>query len=703
MCQGFKDACHKKLIFKSLQSTVAAFWGLNRQSQAHLLRTLHGAAHGDDAGDPEMDGEGETAAKRKPTQWQLCGVSVCLKNFAYLLSLGQGTIAKMLKGLPDGRAASMRPGLYEKSHCVDFFFYELYHSAAEPLPCDGTKQQMTKLKAKSKVADADIWFDEVPWLAEGDDPNQFESENAAAVSTSSTSATSGHREDWNPDAPSVGGLVAFTIASSAQVVGLPHRYISHCHLHDLYWLFEASWDSLRGRSATVVLTECPSFSLFRTRWQIWKRYIKIRKPAQFSQCQTCWELQRAMNARDSNWTKRGQAAQELRIHYQNQYMDRCIYWSMRWASKLLGSILCIIIDSMDKTKMSYPRWPFDRKPKSLEGVIRPRFIFTLAIAHRWCTAAFVQDEIQNHGSSAFCEVLVRVVEHIYQMSLRSRRAFPLHLVIQADNTVSQAKNQYAFIALAFFVARYKFLTANIFFLLVGHTHEDVDQMFGVVLSLVLQRHRFQTPEDFLSLLQRELSDRCLAQGHQLITESLSAIRDFKTWLAPMNCKLSNAFGNRSGEEAPHAFSFKLRRDLCRADIEDVCRPGRLEPGHPNDVVCCVKTYMRSPRLQDPPTLILPYRQDLRVTGTPMEVKRVYQLTEKQIDDYLALAKLCEQEFNLPLAAARLIKLVTSRVYDVPGLTWLEKAEQERQGTFELGDPIFPHLPATSWKLICKID
>ena len=29
--------------------------------------------------------------------------------------------------------------------------------------------------------------------------------------------------------------------------------------------------------------------------------------------------------------------------------------------------------------------------------------------------------------------------------------------------------------------------------MVGHTHEDVDQMFGVVLSLVLQRHKFQTP------------------------------------------------------------------------------------------------------------------------------------------------------------------------------------------------------------------
>jgi len=239
--------------------------------------------------------------------------------------------------------------------------------------------------------------------------------------------------------------------------------------------------------------------------------------------------------------------------------------------------------------------------------------------------------------------------------------------------------------------------------MVGHTHEDVDQMFGVVLSLVLQRHRFQTPEEFLELLRQELSDRCLAQGHQLITDTLTAIRDFQDWMAPMNVKLSEAFKTRSGVEPPHAFTFKMRRDLCWADTHNVARPGVLLPGHPNDVMCCVKAYMRDQQLQDVPTLVIPYGHEQRVLSPwPLQVKRRTELVELQIDHYLALARLCVEEFDMPLAAARLRKLVVERVYEIPEASWLGSVEVERSGQLELGNSIFPHLPATSWRLISTI-
>ena len=90
--------------------------------------------------------------------------------------------------------------------------------------------------------------------------------------------------------------------------------------------------------------------------------------------------------------------------------------------------------------------------------------------------------------------------------------------------------------------------------------------------------------------------------------------------------------------------------------------------------------------------------------SPLEIKRVYSLSEKQVDDYIALALLCQDEFNLPRAAARCLRqLVTEWVYVMPGLAWLDKAEAERSESVAAGDPLFPHLPATLWKLICKID
>lgn len=161
--------------------------------------------------------------------------------------------------------------------------------------------------------------------------------------------------------------------------------------------------------------------------------------------------------------------------------------------------------------------------------------------------------------------------------------------------------------------------------------------------------------------------------------------------------------NRGGVEAPHAFTFKMRRDLCHADVHNVARPGVLLPGHPNDVMCCVKTYMRSQQLQDVPTLVIPFLHDLRVQSPwPLQVKRRHELTEKQIEQYLALAQLCDQEFDMPQAAARLRKLVIERVYEIPEASWLQGAEVERSGQLELGSSIFPHLPATSWRLISKI-
>ena len=78
--------------------------------------------------------------------------------------------------------------------------------------------------------------------------------------------------------------------------------------------------------------------------------------------------------------------------------------------------------------------------------------------------------------------------------------FPEHLVAQVDNTTSQAKNQHVAMLLAWMVARYKFRTCNMFFLRVGHTHEDIDQFFGMLLVLVLRREKWLTPEELCPLV-----------------------------------------------------------------------------------------------------------------------------------------------------------------------------------------------------------
>jgi hypothetical protein len=329
--------------------------------------------------DTDSDVSDVTEQRSRRHEWHLCGKRVCFSNFCHLLGTSSPTVRKQLKGIPDGRHTPRASGLSLKARHVDFWFYELYHSAAEPLPIQPRKNHRSKV-------DSDVWLDDEPWFS-------------AADFSEAEAVDDGPAEDWNPDSPSVTSLTSFTIAAQATVVGLPVRYIQHQRVHDMYWIFQASWEVLKERSPTEISADmpCPSYSLFRDRWKkVWSRYIKIREVAQMAQCQTCWELTRSMNKKHASLAARAQAAKDLAQHHKDQYTDRTIYWSMRWASRALGSVLCIIIDSMDKTKMCWPRWDFDRKPKSLDGINRPRFVFTLGIAHGWCTCAFVQALQKQH-------------------------------------------------------------------------------------------------------------------------------------------------------------------------------------------------------------------------------------------------------------------------------------------------------------------
>ena len=164
----------------------------------------------------------------------------------------------------------------------------------------------------------------------------------------------------------------------------------------------------------------------------------------------------------------------------------------------------MIIDSMGKTKFAWPRYSFGRRPHDLVDVCRPRISFTIAMAHGYCVDMYAAPEQLNHGSDAFLEVLCRTIDHVRRICQQRNLPFPRHLVIQSDNTVAQAKNQHVAVFLAFLVSRRLFLSVNLMFLVVGHTHEDIDQLFGVVVSLILQLGAFETIEELMEHLLEEL-------------------------------------------------------------------------------------------------------------------------------------------------------------------------------------------------------
>ena len=691
-CSSFKAGCHQQVPLRSLQSVCKIFWNMPGLERGHMLRILHREAQrniGKTLKDQELedsDGEGSDPEGASKVAWRLCGVPVCFSNFCHLLGTSEPTVRKQLRGDADMRTCRQSSAAPLAAQSIDFFFYELYHSCAEPLPLDPNRNRKREGRPTLLAA---VFFDEEPWLQVEDELHPEADLHA----------------DWNPDVPAVDSLHAFTLASTSKVLGLPRRFLPHCQLHDLYWLFQAAWDVQTSRRPELAGRSCPSYTAFKRRWrEVWRRYLKIRDLTHFAQCQTCWELQKKMNAGGGDWQRRAQAAKDLRQHYSDQYLDRCIYWSCRFASQTDQNVLCIIVDSMDKTKLAWPRWEFDRIPKWLESIHRPRLVLTASLAHGWCTSLFVQHDNASHGANAFCEVVCRTIEMVAKLSQTSGRPMPQHLIIQADNTVAQAKNETAFLFLAVLVAKYKFLTTNIFFLMVGHTHEDVDQFFALVIKLVLQPHRFQTPDEFMALLRDALEERVQQKGEKLSVQLLRTIRDFEGWMRPLNVELFNCFATRGGVESPHSFSFKRRRDLTARDHsvqQDVqtSRPRYASAPNSDDVMCCVKTYMRDVKLMQAPVPVLPQGRVDRLVGSgPVGVTEAHPLSDMQIDHFLQLERACRGQLQSLQAADALHSLVHDRHYPLPDSVWLDRHSVPPPPAPEFDHPFFPHLPVSSWRL-----
>ena len=64
------------------------------------------------------------------------------------------------------------------------------------------------------------------------------------------------------------------------------------------------------------------------------------------------------------------------------------------------------------------------------------------------------------------------------MSTPTFQKLPENLLLQLDNCAGENKNRYLFAYLSLLVAKGVFKTVHLGFLMVGHTHEDIDAMFS---------------------------------------------------------------------------------------------------------------------------------------------------------------------------------------------------------------------------------
>jgi hypothetical protein len=139
---------------------------------------------------------------------------------------------------------------------------------------------------------------------------------------------------------------------------------------------------------------------------------------------------------------------------------------------------------------------------------------------------FLCGEHHALGANVTIEILKRVLEDgdivIHYCADRQ----PTTLYLQLDNTSKQNKNRYVFAFLAWLVVLGLLTDVLVSFLPVGHTHEDIDQMFSRFNSYLRHHDAHSRPELFSALQSAYHS----SHGLSVKVEYLDRWTNFSGWV-----------------------------------------------------------------------------------------------------------------------------------------------------------------------------
>ncbi|CAE7208404.1 cofG [Symbiodinium sp. KB8] len=304
--------------------------------------------------------------------------------------------------------------------------------------------------------------------------NEAEDEYAAAVS-SQIKASSGKRpRKFRHSVP---------ILRSNQEV----RFLPPGNMKD-YWL---QLNASRDATATASTTTKPiSFSQF---WRVWCGefvHLKFRQQSSHAQCAECIKHKLLIRELSHHLVARQEQVRRYTEHLRSQYYDRVQYWNLRGLSRMRsGAHISCIIDSMDQSKTLLPRSDLCRA-KDLSTLIRPKCHITTVIVH----GHFVLMALSNHDMPKNSSVMVELMANVLSR-LQSVCCLPdVHLHVQADNTVREMKNNPFLKFLSTMtgqgqardkVFRGVLREASLQNLRSGHSHEDVDQLFGLAIGALI--------------------------------------------------------------------------------------------------------------------------------------------------------------------------------------------------------------------------
>jgi hypothetical protein len=260
-------------------------------------------------------------------------------------------------------------------------------------------------------------------------------------------------------------------------------------------------------------------------------HLALQSRSEEFKCSTCHEIEDRLEvariAHDELSVQRLKS--EYEAHQDFACLQRQKYTKHKQkARNTPDKYMCMIIDGMDQSKMIVPNLKGRGDVSDFKADLPQLHLTSARMADGHTYSYFNWDNIAKDGS-AIPNILCRVLAS--QKAARGGKLAEV-LYIQLDNTCRENKNRYVFAFLSLLVQQGVFRKIKVNFLLVGHTHEDVDQGF-FQYSYALGRDRPATGPAILAAIETVTT-------HTVEVEMVEDMVNTRDWLDAKICKESLA-------------------------------------------------------------------------------------------------------------------------------------------------------------------
>uniref|UniRef100_A0AC35G1E4 Uncharacterized protein n=1 Tax=Panagrolaimus sp. PS1159 TaxID=55785 RepID=A0AC35G1E4_9BILA len=248
--------------------------------------------------------------------------------------------------------------------------------------------------------------------------------------------------------------------------------------------------------------------------------IHVQKQNNLTKCETCRCLRKLVGTDSLAPALREQAKQHLQNHYQNITVDRRRYTIKVDISVNTDDLIFISHDGARKELSKYPHLLEDRG-KALSDAFRPMCSLNAAIIHKkWnehnrrVVLYWNPDQMLPANANATTSQLLH--------ALSSCENIPNEIAVQLDNCAVNRNytvmGSFGYLMLLVPAITKIYICCNE----VGHTHNDVDQLFGV-LSKALDHKQIYSPQGHLEFAEKSLQ---AVAGNHLLPATFTAMDKF---------------------------------------------------------------------------------------------------------------------------------------------------------------------------------